>query len=111
MLLHVPRLSDDTVLSLWTILNAADSHPMALRVSKYWLIGTFSQVPTTKIAIISTTIQDITSLGVISNGPDFEHMSFLLPTFCTIVGLPEEPPIDRHVQYPIPVYQLIRLHV
>ena len=31
--------------------------------------------------------------------------------FCTIVGLPEEPPIDRLVQSLIPMYQLIRLHV
>ena len=31
--------------------------------------------------------------------------------FCIIVGLPEEPPVDRLVQSLIPVYQLIRLHV
>ena len=31
--------------------------------------------------------------------------------FCTIVGLPEEPPVDRLVQSLIPVYQLIRLLV
>ena len=31
--------------------------------------------------------------------------------FCTIVGLPEEPPVDKHVQCLIPVYQLIRLCV
>ena len=31
--------------------------------------------------------------------------------FCTIVGLPEEPSVDKHVQCLIPVYQLIRLCV
>ena len=31
--------------------------------------------------------------------------------FCTIVGLPEELPVDRFVQSLISVYQLIRLHV
>ena len=33
------------------------------------------------------------------------------PLICTIVGLAEEPPIDKHVQCLIPVYQLIRLYV
>ena len=33
------------------------------------------------------------------------------PTFCTIVGLPGEPPVDRLVQSLIPVYQLICLLV
>ena len=28
--------------------------------------------------------------------------------FCTMVGLLEEPPVDKHVQCLIPVYQLIR---
>ena len=31
--------------------------------------------------------------------------------FCTIIGLPGEPPVDRLVQSLIPVYQLIRLLV
>ena len=33
------------------------------------------------------------------------------PLICTIVGLPEESPVDRHVQCLILVYQLIHLHV
>ena len=33
------------------------------------------------------------------------------PLICTIVGLPEEPPVDKHDKRLIPVYQMIRLYV
>ena len=49
------------------------------------------------------------AIGAHSISEEIAGYSPYYPNFCTIVGLPEEPPVDRLVQSLIPVYQLIRL--
>ena len=52
----------------------------------------------------SARIKDATLLCELMDG-------FCYPLICTIVGLAEEPPVDKHDKCLIPVYQMIRLYV
>ena len=75
----------------------------------YFIMACFYHIHGPEILMFTCRYQrflDSQALFLINRSSKYLSNSWsqMLPTFCTIVGLPEEPPVDRHVQCLITVY-------
>ena len=58
---------------------------------------------------ISQVRDELAAVGVVVPSAELVRTALCCQLFCTIVGLAEEPPVDKHDKCLFPVYQMIRL--